>query len=335
MNKNVTMSDIARELGCSTVTVSKALGDKEGVSEEVRTEIKNKAKELGYRYNSLAKNMKEGVCGNVGVIVSERYFSDNAFYANLYQRNVVELSKQNYSCILEIISREDEHRGILPGMIINSKVDGIIVLGQMKSPYVSKIRETGIPYILQDFYDEKVGEDSVVSDNVYGAYLLTKYLIEQGHDEIAFVGNIYATSSIMDRYLGYYRALLETRNEIRPSWIIVDRDEQNGTYTNLQLPKHLPKAFFCNCDEVAFSLVTQLKASGVRVPEDVSVVGFDDYIFATVSDPKLTTYRVALETMSETTVDAILKKIKKPDYKIGRKVIGGNIVYRDSVKLRK
>lgn len=329
------MSDIAKEMGVSTVTVSKALGDKDGVSEEVRREIKKKAEAMGYRYNSLAKSIKDGVSGNIGVIVSERYFSDNAFYANLYQRNVVELSKQNYSCILEIVSKEDEHKDILPAMIVNNKVDGVIVLGQMKSHYVSHIVETGMPHVLQDFYDEKVGEDAVVSDNVYGAYLLTKYLLEQGHDSIAFVGNIYATSSIMDRYLGYYRALLETKREIRPSWIIGDRDEQNGTYTELPLPKQLPKAFFCNCDEVAFSLVNQLKAMGVKVPEDVSVVGFDDYIFATVCEPKLTTYKVALETLSETTVDAILKKIKNPDYKIGRKVVGGSIVYRDSVKKRK
>ena len=332
MSKSVTMSDIAKELGVSTVTVSKALADKDGVSEEVRETIKKKARQMGYRYNSLAKSVRAGVSGNIGVLVSERYFSDNAFYANLYKRNVVELSKQNYSCILEIISKEDEFRGILPAMLENNKVDGIIVLGQMKRPYVQRISETKIPYVLQDFYDEKVGEDAVVSDNVYGGYLLTKYLLEKGHDSIAFVGNIYATSSIMDRYLGYYRALLETRREIRPNWVIIDRDEQNGTYEKLPLPKNLPSAFFCNCDEVAFTLVNQLKGMGLKVPEDVSVVGFDDYIFATVSDPQLTTYRVALETMSETTVDAIVKKIKDSTYKIGRKVVGGTLIYRDSVK---
>ena len=88
------MKDIAKELQVSTVTVSKALSDKEGVSEAVRQKIKQKADEMGYRYNSLARSMKEGVSYNVGVVVAERFFSDNAFYANLYQRLVIELGKE-------------------------------------------------------------------------------------------------------------------------------------------------------------------------------------------------------------------------------------------------
>ena len=104
MGKKITMRDIANELQVSTVTVSKALSDREGVSDEVRGRIKQKAEEMGYRYHSLAKSMKEGISYNVGVVVAERFFSDNAFYSNLYQRLVIELGKADYSCILEILS---------------------------------------------------------------------------------------------------------------------------------------------------------------------------------------------------------------------------------------
>lgn len=332
MIRNITMSDIAKELGVSTVTVSKALADKEGVSDAVREKIKEKAEEMGYRYNSLAKGMKEGISGNVGILVPGTYFNDNAFYNSLYNRNVQDLTHCGYSCILEILSKEDEREGVLPNMIENNKIDGLIILGQVKRDYIAKIREIDIPFLFQDFYDQEYDVDSVVSDNVYGAYQLTNYLIGRGHKRIGFVGDIYATSSIMDRYLGYYRALLQSRIELRQDWIIKDRDEVHGTYTSFDLPDELPDAFFCNCDEVAYSLVNQLKSMGIRVPEDISVIGFDDYIYASFCDPKLTTYRVAIETMSETAVDAIIKKIKDNSFRIGRKVIGGNIVIRDSVK---
>lgn len=332
MIRNATMSDIAKELGVSTVTVSKALGDKEGVSDAVRQKIKKKAEEMGYHYHSLAGGMKGGRSGNVGVLVSEGFYQDNAFYAGLYNRNMMDLKRYGYSCILEILSKLDEREGILPNMIENNKIDALIILGQLKRSYITKIREIDIPFIFQDFYDEEYNVDSVVSDNVYGAYQLTNYLIERGHSRIAFVGNIYATSSIMDRYLGYYRALLQNRMEIRKDWIIPDRDESQGTYTTLALPKELPEAFFCNCDEVAYSLVNQLKEAGIRVPEDVSVIGFDDSNYASFCNPKLTTYRVGIEAMSETAVDAVLKKIKDREFCIGRRVIGGDIVIRESVK---
>ena len=184
MGKNITMKDIAKELQVSTVTVSKALSDKEGVSEAVRQKIKQKADEMGYRYNSLARSMKEGVSYNVGVVVAERFFSDNAFYANLYQRLVIELSKENYSCILEILSYEDEKQDVMPKMISGNKVDGLIVLGQLKKHYVTALEKEDITYMFLDWYDEQFAIDTVVSDNVYGGCILTNYLIENGHRRI-------------------------------------------------------------------------------------------------------------------------------------------------------
>ena len=324
------MSDIAKEMGLSTVSVSKALSGKEGVSDEVREKIKRKAEEMGYRYNSIAKSMKEGVSNNIGVLVSERFFSENAFYSDLYQKVVREFSKQNYSCILEILSRSDERQGQLPNMVVNNKIDGLVILGQMKSRYIEKLLEVGIPYIFLDFYDEHNAVDSVVSDSVYGSYLLTNYLIKKGHKKIGFVGDIYATSSILDRYVGYYKSLVQNNLEIRKEWVISDRDE-DGEFVRMGTGEDMPSAFVCNCDETAYRFVNQLKEDGYRVPEDISVVGFDDFIYARLCDPMLTTFRVDLEMMSEVAVDAMIKKIQDESYRIGRKVISGEVIIRDSV----
>ncbi len=324
------MSDIAKEMGISTVSVSKALSGKDGVSQEVREQIIEKAAEMGYRYNSIAQNMKEGVSYNIGVLVAERFFSDNSFYSDLYQKVVKESNKQGYSSILEIISREDEKQGKLPNMVTFSKVDGLIILGQMKSKYIEKLLDVGMPYIFMDFYDEHNMVDSVVSDSVHGSYLLTNHLIKMGHTKIGFVGDIHATSSILDRYVGYYKAMVQNQLEVRAEWVISDRDEE-GDYISMCNGITMPTAFVCNCDEAAYHFVTELKEEGYRVPEDISVVGFDDFIFARLCSPMLTTFRIDLELMSEVAVSAIIKKVHDENYRIGRKVIGGELVFRDSV----
>ncbi|WP_243140829.1 LacI family DNA-binding transcriptional regulator [Candidatus Galacturonibacter soehngenii] len=331
MGKSITMRDIAKALEVSTVTVSKALSDKEGVSDEVRAKIKQKAQEMGYRYNSLAKAMKEGSSYNIGILVSEKFFSSNSFYSDLYKKIIMELTRIKYSGILEIISYEDEVELNMPNMVVNNKVDGIILMGQISTGYIEHMDEMGIPYIFLDFYDEHSQIGAIVSDNVYGSYLLTNYLISMGHTQIAFIGNITATSSILDRYLGYYKSLLFHNIEMKKEWLISDRDE-SGKYINIEFPEEMPTAFVCNCDQVAYHVMEQLKERGYLIPEDISIVGFDDYIYSTICSPQLTTFRVDMEAMGEIAVDAISKKIVNEEYLMGRKVVSGNLIIRESVK---
>lgn len=330
MAKNITMKDIASKLGVSTVTVSKALTDREGVSDEVREKVKAKAEEMGYRYNSAAKAMKDGNSGNVGILVADRFFEDNSFYSNLYRNIILKLNDTPFFGLLEIISQEQEEQVRMPNVITNSKIDGLIIMGQVSAPYLAELRKTSIPFIFLDFYTEFEDVESINSDNVYGSYRLTNYLVQMGHKEIGFIGNINATSSIMDRYLGCLKSQLQHNLPHPEEWLISDRDEK-GRFLDYELPEHMPTAFVCNCDQVAYRLVNDLKAKGYRVPEDISVVGFDDCIYATLSDPQLTTFRVDMGQMASASVSAIIKKIRNHKYVMGRKVIGGDVIIRDSV----
>lgn len=330
MAKNVTMKDIAFEMGVSTVTVSKALTDREGVSDELREQIKQKAEVMGYRYNSAAKAMKDGENGNIGIVVADRFFEENSFYNILYRNIILKLNDTSFFGLLEIISQEQEDQLRMPNMVTNSKIDGIIIIGQVSLSYLEEIRKTKIPFVVLDFYTELDDLESINSDNVYGSYRLTNYLVHMGHKQIAFVGNIDATSSIMDRYLGYLKSVLQHHLEYKKQWVISDRDEK-GRFIEYDLPEEMPSAFVCNCDQVAYRLVNRLKGLGYSVPQDISVVGFDDYLYATLSEPPLTTFRVDLAQMAAASVSAIIKKVKNPKYIMGRKVIGGNVIIRDSV----
>ncbi len=329
MSKDVTMRDIAKKLNISAVSVSKAISGKEGISESVRELIIKTAQDMGYVYTS--PKLKGRAHYNIGVMVSQTFISDSAFYSRLFQNLAIEFGKQGHSCTLEIISHRNEREGILPGNVAGGRMDGIIVLGPISDACLGNILRTTTPYVFVDNYFPGEMMDCVVSDNVYGSHVLTNYLIDKGFRKIAFVGRINATNSIMDRYLGYVKALLQHNMEVRPEYILSDRDDA-GLLTDPELPEDMPEAFVCNCDEVAYHLVEQLKARKIRVPEDVSIVGFDDYIFATLCSPKLTTFRVNMEEMSRTAVQLMEDKLRVPHSVNGRKVISGEIVIRDSVR---
>ncbi len=336
MQKKVTMKDIARAMGVSTVTVSKALSGKDGVSEEVRAQIKSLSQEMGYQYSPLDnKNPSEVVIdSNIGILVADRFFSNNAFYSNLYKIVVLKAADAGFTSILEIVSEEAEQDCVMPQILNLCKVDGIIFLGQMSHAYIDNIMKTAIPYVFLDFYDEYALTNAIVSDSVYGTYLLTNHLIELGHKSICFIGNIKSTSSILDRYLGYCRSLLEHNMSLRADWLISDRDER-GHFNELELPPEMPDAFVCNCDEVAYILMEKLKVAGYHIPEDVSLVGFDDHLYSMLCVPPLTTFRVDVEAMGAAAVTTIIRKIRKKRCIPGRVVIGGQLVVRDSTREKK
>ncbi|ONI40498.1 transcriptional regulator [Candidatus Epulonipiscium fishelsonii] len=332
--KNITMRDLAKELNISTVTVSKALGDKEGVGDELKNKIKLLAKERGYKHNSIAKSMKEGCTYNIGVIACDQFISDNdnCFYWKIYQKLTHYLAKQNYTGILEIIYLEQESNKEMPNMIMNNKVDGIIILGQINEEYISAIIREEIPILFLDFYNNNFEMDSIISDNFYGGYIATNYLISRGCKTIGFVGNIYSTSSILDRYLGCQKSLIENQMELNLNWIISDRTNIREEYCKFTLPDVLPEAFVCNCDEVAFYFIQELNKIGLSVPEDISIVSFDNFIYSTLSKPKITTIEVNIDFMCEFAVNNIIKKIKGKDYSKGRNIVNSNLIIRDSVK---
>ena len=333
IKKSVTMSDIANEIGVSTVTVSKALGDKDGVGSELREKIKQKANEMGYRFSSASKSSKDSFTYSISVVVAKHFIHDaSAFYWVVYRYIVELLQKQSYYGILEVVSDSDEQLCEMPKSITDKKVDGIIVLGQFRQSYASALLNMNIPTVFLDFYSGKNDVETVLADNFFGSYTITNYLINNGHRKIGFIGTINSTSSIQDRYLGYYKSLIENRIRLNPSWIIDDRNAEGVAFTEFALPPEMPTAFVCNCDEAAYALINQLKAKGYDVPRDISVVGYDNHIYSTISNPRITTIDVNSYRMSSEAVEIIIRKIRDNNYKCGRVLVTGKLVERDSVK---
>ena len=328
--KKVTMRDIGKAAGVSAVTVSKALAGKPGMSEEMRKKILEIAEALGYAYPAADQGKKPSL--DIGILVPEKYFESASFYSSLYKKLVYRLDQEGHFGLLEVLNIQAEE-ALKPPQIMSARhVDGIILLGQPAKPYYRMVASAGIPTLFLDFYDEQGIADSVVGDNTYGCYRLTSHLIKNGHTKIGFVGNVHATSSIMDRYLGYYRAMLLHGLLIQDKWILPDRDA-HGTLTPITLPRTLPTAFVCNCDVVAGRLITALRARGLRVPEDVSVTGFDDFVADASPDISLSTFRVDTDSMIELAMKALTERCQGSTKPFGRVVVSGQPVYRASEKV--
>ncbi|MBP5378705.1 MAG: LacI family DNA-binding transcriptional regulator [Ruminococcus sp.] len=330
------MIDIANRLGVSVVTISNALAGRDGVSEQMRKKITETAAEMGYKPSNTKSGRKKAALPklgkNVGILTSERFVGNRGtFYWELTALISNKLSAMNVMTVYECITAENEKSAILPTMITERKVDGIIVIGQVERKYIERISKIDLPLIFVDFYDNRFDVDSVNSDSYHGGYILTDYLVKMGHRKIGFFGTFNMTSSINDRFLGYVKCLMENEIEYRRDWTLDDRDQRGILYEKIDFPEELPTAFVCNSDETAFRVISALKSKGIRVPEDISVVGYDNYTVASICIPTITTVEVDLDKMASTSVDIIVKKLADPQYREGRRIITGKLIVKNSV----
>ncbi|MDR1029596.1 MAG: LacI family DNA-binding transcriptional regulator [Treponema sp.] len=329
MKSTVKMSDIARELGVSTVTVSKALSGKDGVSSALRKTIIQKAEELGYVYNSLPRNMREGRHYLIGILISSKFIGESSFYWVFYQELLTVIKRTAYLGILEIISAEDETSCAVPLILSAKKIDGIIILGQMQDPYLAMISSKIPQCVFLDFYSGIGSRDCVASNNFLGSYSLTNLLIAAGHKNIGFIGSTAATTSILDRYLGFCKAMMEAGLPYQAA--IEDRDTK-GIYIEIMLCPDKYTAYVCNNDQIAGIVVNQLRKSGLAVPKDISLVGFDNESEVVTSGIGVTSLAFNIAVMSKLAVDLLIQHIESSAYvPRGHSFIDGQVMVKHSI----
>lgn len=322
-NKKISMQDIADIVGVSKMTVSKCFQDNVDISEEMKKKVIDVAKEIGYVYTKKTKT-------HIMVLVPPTFLdSDEEFYSGLFKRLNEGSTIRNMVLTLIVVKSTDEQE------IINHHnfegIDGIIILGQLPRNFVEQIVTLKIPTICVDFIYRNINLDTITSNNFNASYNLTSYLIDHGHKEIGFVGKLNSTVSINDRYLGYYKALMENDLKLNEEYIIEDRNDF-GEVKDIILPKKLPTAFVCNNDHVAYLLIEKLKSMNIFVPDDISVVGFDDVIYSIISNPKITTARVKRKYMAELALDLIERRIKSKNAEIRNITVECKLIERESVK---
>ena len=326
MKKAVTLADIAKKCGTSNVTVSKALAGKSGVSEALREKIRAAAEEMGYV--GVKSSAKTGSA--VGVLIPTKFINPNgSFYWALYNALVARLKRENMYCIMENLEQSDENTLLLPRMAEDPNIAAIISLGQLSTDYARLLHENVSDLLLLDYYVPELDVDAVVTNGFSGGYKLASYLVKMGHTRIGFIGSKMATTSIFDRYMGYLKALIENSLPIREDWVIDDRD--NRDFITMSFPQDMPTAFVCNCDEAAFHAIKQLRDLGYSVPQDISVVGYDNYLISEICDPTITTINVDSEQMADDAVSTLMERLADPSAPPQVHTIEGGLVVKNSV----
>ena len=324
--KKITMKDIAAEMDVSIVTVSKALAGKDGVSEKLRSDILEKARELGYIYR---KSAERGEGRDVAIVISEKFIGEDSFYLKIYQNILLELTQRGFSAILVAVREEEEKEGALPKLLSLKSIDQMIIIGEISNEFLAMVEKTGIICVLFDFENEDYDLDSVIGDNINGGYMLTRHLVQNGCKTLGFVGSYLSTRSNLDRYIGYRKYLIANEITFYDEYLIPDRDEE-GRDIDIVLPDELPDGFVCCCDHTAYRVIRELNRKGYKVPEDVRVVGYDDYADNKIGGVRLTSYRVNTGEMISQCMNILEQHCINPEYRHGTSISYGNLIVRDT-----
>lgn len=302
---------VARAAGVSQSTVSRALRGDRRVREETRRRVDEVAQRLGYVPNSLASSLVSQSTRTVGVIVSDL---TNPFFPSLLTPVYDELQLQGYRVVL-FIDRTDVPTGRQAlQRLLDRSVDGVLVTtGTLGSSLATELQRRGLPMVLLNRYIDDLDVDRVVSDNHAGAMTGGRHLLELGHRRIATIRGPVNTSTSRDRLAGLQQAMDEAGHALDPELVRV------GTYTHqsgyqftrelLQLDEP-PTAIACGNDVIAFGAFDAALSLGVRVPQDLSILGFDDIPMAAWEVFQLTTLRQPMGEMARAAVQMLAERIE-------------------------
>lgn len=325
-----TMQDIADKLNISKVSVSKALNNQKGVSEELRMQIIALAAKMGYQsqYPKTQERLR------FAFTVSKYFFLDtDAFYSEMFYYFNKYCVSNGHSVVLMIVNAADQRQGRLPPQFSQDKFDGIAVAGEMPGHFLKKLAELNLPMVLMDFESDAVSCNMLLTDNYYWGYNATNYLIKKGHSKIGFVGPVGFTESITDRYFGYRRALMLSGLKHDKNWILVNNDTTSGLYqTHITLPAEMPTAFVCHCDMAAHYLLRTLETAGLSCPEDISLVSFDNTKLAQITTPPLTTVNINVGLFARHAMELLCQSYQNSSLEGMRVYMPSNLVENQSVK---
>lgn len=339
MAKKVTMEFIANELGITKNTVSLALRNMPGVSQKTRNEILRAAEKYGYKYkksnakNSICDSKTESIC----LMLSNDTRNSVGFFSFIQYGIESEGKRNGLNTILYCFDDNKEFQP--PVCIRDGIISGIITLGRISRKTVNSIIDLNLPLVIIDDFFDDIKASYILTDNLSGGYIATEYLIKSGHRDIGFLGDIFASPSFCDRYMGYLKALAQYKIPVNNSFSIIDRNMSSLLddgidriiYELRKIPR-LPTALFCCNDMEAICLYKAFSAMGISVPEDISIIGFDDIESSKSVSPELTTMHIYKEAMGERAVKKLIDRMNGEEYMEEKILLPAALVERQSVK---
>lgn len=321
--KRVGIKDVARIAGVSPTTVSRVFNNTAPVNDDVRERVLAIAKQLGYRPNPHAKALLTGHSNVIGVLITE---IDTAFFGTLFRGIEKVLGYFEYGLLIASGERNRALEMKVSKDFIDRRVDGIVMYPEaLEDEDIKKLSAEGIPLIILGRVVPGIEDQCLAFDHEYGGYIATKKLIENGHRKIAHISGPLYTRDGRARFDGYKRALSEAGIPFNRDLVAEgDFNEDSGYLaTKKLLSVGGFTAIFCANDNMAQGCIAALNEANMRVPEDISIIGYDDIPSAKYLIPPLATVRQPLMEMGEACAKLLLKNMGKaslsttiPDLKI-------------------
>lgn len=333
MTSNPTIKDVAEKAHVSVATVSRVLNDLPGFSAETEKRVHHAITELGYQYNAIARNLKTKKSNTIAVLIPR---VETTFYVKILDGIEDAAQDQGYSVMICHVGVSGQRTREYIRMLTERQVDGIVGCSLPPDEEIDKfMAECGIPCVLVSTLSARYSIPYIRVDDRKASYAATSYLVKKGHRKIAMLAGSQDDVVAGDlRTKGYRKALAE--NGIAPDDGLVEYTRFSYE-TGLQAARHLLQsgkqfsAIVACCDEVAVAAISAASEAGLRVPEDFSVIGYDNTMTAEMSVPPLTTIAQPLYDMGKQAFEMLWAQMERGE-KVANKILPFTIVERSSVK---
>lgn len=335
----ITMKDIARDLGVSIATVSRALKDSPRISEEKREQIKQYARDHNFYPNVLAEQLRKSRIQPpkiIGVIIPQ---FTHFYFSSILSGIEEEATVRGYRIMVAQSNERYEREVRICQSFFENKVCGIIVSqakDTTKYDHFQRLIDMGIPLVFYDRICIGVEASRVVVDDYMGAYTAVSHLIDTGCRRIAYYGTKLTMEIGKNRYNGYRDALLKNGLTPNPDWVkgCDNRADAEAFTPNLLQQEEVPDAFFAVNDDTAIGILYTAKRMGFRVPEDISICGFTNGNRAIACDPMLTTVEQRGVTVGEEAANILINEVEGsvPNGKVERRVVRTRLIIRGTTR---
>lgn len=291
-DKDITIYDLARKLNISPATVSRGLKDHPAISKKTKKRIFDLAKEMGYRSNNFARNLRKQTTNTIGVIVPRL----NSYFMSTVIAGMEKVANdEGYNLIISQSSESGQKEIASARTMFNNRVDGLLVslaYDTEETGHFDVFTKKNIPLIFFDRVIDNKNCVNVLIDNRKAAYEATKHLIEQGCKRIVHITATPKRNVYVDRLNGYKQALADHNIKFKEEYVMISNlSQESGTVAaeTIKQMKPLPDGVFVANDNCAVGCVLGLKQSGIKIPQDIAIVGFNNDPVSTVIEPNLTT----------------------------------------------
>ena len=329
-----TMKDIAKLAGVSTSTVSHVINKTRFVSEEISERVNNAAQELNYYAPSaLARSLKVNRTKTIGMLVTT---STNPFFGEVVKGVERSCYHKGYSLILCNTEGDNERMRDSINTLLQKRVDGLILMcSSLEGERIDVFeRYSDIPVVVMDWGPMLFTSDKIQDNSLRGGYLAARYLIDCGHKEIGCITGPLIKHQAQMRYEGYKRAMIEAELEFNANWIVESDFECEGGYQAFKKMVQrgpLPSSIFVSNDMMAMGVINAANELGIKIPDDLSIIGYDDIHIAKFMSPSLTTIHQPKYRLGQAAVETLLTKLENHSKEPNVVQLEPTLVERNSV----